>query len=103
MTENQVREIRRRAYELHLLASESLTMTPLPPVPAPPCGDPLSPMQHTIMRLVAVGRSNPEIAQELRLSDKTVRNQVARAYARLGVEERVMAAQVYRRMCEAPA
>ena len=87
---DRIREIRRRAYELHELASEAL-------------GVELTPAQHRIMRLLAAGRVNTEIAYQLKLGEKTVRNQVAACYRLLGVHDRVSAALAYRRMCEGAA
>jgi DNA-binding CsgD family transcriptional regulator len=40
------------------------------------------------MDLIASGRSNGEIARELFLSEKTVKNHVNRIYAKLGVNSR---------------
>jgi HD-GYP domain-containing protein (c-di-GMP phosphodiesterase class II) len=52
-------------------------------------GDGLTPRQVEILLLVARGASNREIAEQLVLSEKTVRNQVERTYAKLGVNNRI--------------
>ena len=44
-----------------------------------------------LMRLVARGSDNLQIAAHLGLSDKTVRNSLSRLYGKLGVEGRPMA------------
>ncbi|WP_308207999.1 response regulator transcription factor [Actinomadura madurae] len=43
------------------------------------------------MRLIARGRSNGQIAQQLFLAEKTVKNHVNRIYAKLGVTSRAAA------------
>ncbi|RFU37300.1 DNA-binding response regulator [Actinomadura logoneensis] len=65
-----------------------------PPPPAEP--DPnarfgLSAREVDVMRLIVRGRSNGEIASELFLSEKTVKNHVNRIYAKLGVPSRAAA------------
>jgi DNA-binding CsgD family transcriptional regulator len=52
----------------------------------PPLG--LSTRETEVMNLIASGRSNGEIARELFLSEKTVKNHVNRIYAKLGVPSR---------------
>jgi DNA-binding NarL/FixJ family response regulator len=44
-----------------------------------------------VLRLVAQGRSNREIADELFIAQKTARNHVERVYAKLGVNNRTQA------------
>jgi DNA-binding CsgD family transcriptional regulator len=51
----------------------------------------LSSRESEVMDLIASGRSNGEIARELFLSEKTVKNHVNRIYAKLGVSSRVAA------------
>ena len=52
----------------------------------------LSARETEILRLVAQGRDNTEIAQELYLSPSTVKNHVSSILDKLGVESRVQAA-----------
>ena len=44
-----------------------------------------------VLRLVAQGRSNREIAAELFIAEKTARNHIERVYAKLGVNNRTQA------------
>ena len=48
----------------------------------------LSARESEVMDLIAGGHSNGEIARELFLSEKTVKNHVNRIYAKLGVRTR---------------
>lgn len=52
----------------------------------------LTPREKTIIRLVAGGLTNKEIAAALHLSDKTVRNQLSLLFSKLGIERRAQAA-----------
>ncbi|WP_432950638.1 response regulator [Kribbella sp. CA-253562] len=59
-----------------------------------PDGDPfpqLTAREREILALVAAGRSNPQIAAELYLSPKTVRNNVSNIFAKLHVADRAEA------------
>ena len=51
----------------------------------------LSAREADVLRLVAAGRSNREIAAALVLSAKTVENHLARIYAKVGAENRASA------------
>jgi len=53
---------------------------------------PLSPQQLTILKYVAQGHSNREIADKMGLSENTVKGHVAEILHRLGVKNRVEAA-----------
>jgi DNA-binding CsgD family transcriptional regulator len=52
----------------------------------------LSAREVEVLRLVAAGRSNREIAAELILSEKTVENHLTRIYGKIGAENRAAAA-----------
>ena len=52
----------------------------------------LSPREVEVLRLVATGRSNPEIATELFLSEKTVARHLSNIFAKLDVGSRTAAA-----------
>ncbi len=51
--------------------------------------DLLTPREHEILGLVALGFTNREIASQLVLSEKTVRNHVERTYTKIGATNRV--------------
>jgi DNA-binding NarL/FixJ family response regulator len=63
---------------------------PAPPAPALLAG--LSPRDLEVLALIARGFSNAAIAQQLSLSEGTVRNYVSRILAHLGVADRTQAA-----------
>jgi NarL family two-component system response regulator LiaR len=60
----------------------------------PPIGpaDDLSPRELEVLRLLADGRENPQIARQLEISRGTVKNHVASILEKLGVANRVQAA-----------
>ena len=51
-------------------------------------GEPVSRRERTVLRLLAAGRSNPEIAAELVVSLSTVKTQVSSLYRKLNVHTR---------------
>ncbi|SDE32086.1 response regulator [Glycomyces harbinensis] len=59
-----------------------------PPVELPPLSD----REIEVLRLVAAGATNREIAARLYLSEGTVKNHVSRILARLGLRDRTQAA-----------
>lgn len=58
----------------------------------------LTPQQQRILGLIGKGLTNREIADELYLSEKTVKNHVTHLLARLGVKRRTQAALLAARM-----
>lgn len=60
--------------------------------------EPLSPQEQKVLRLLAAGNSNAEIARELVFSVNTVRSQVQSIYRKLNVGNRVEASAVARQM-----
>ena len=58
--------------------------------------DPLTDRQRQVLRLAGDGRSGPEIAVALRLSEGTVRNYLSEAISRLGARNRAEAARLAR-------
>ncbi len=57
----------------------------------------LSPQERRIMPLVADGKTNKEIAVELSLSEKTVKNYLANMFEKLQITRRAQAAALYAR------
>lgn len=60
--------------------------------PAPAVAHPLTDRETEVLRLVASGSSNREIARRLHLSEGTVKNHISRILARLGLRDRTQAA-----------
>jgi DNA-binding NarL/FixJ family response regulator len=52
---------------------------------------PLAPRERDVIRLVAAGRTNREVAAELGIGDETVKTLLERTYAKLGVKRRAEA------------
>jgi len=58
--------------------------------------EPLSPQEQRVLRLLAAGMSNPEIARELFVSLNTIKTQVKSIFRKLNVSSRSEASQVAR-------
>lgn len=57
----------------------------------PPLAEPLSEREHEVLRLLAAGQRNPEIARVLTISENTVKAHVKNIYRKLGINDRVQA------------
>jgi len=57
--------------------------------------DPLSPQEERVLALVAEGKTNKEIASELDLSDKTVKNYLSNIFSKLEISRRSQAAAFF--------
>ena len=68
---------------------ESFVSSPRPT--APPELDSLSPREAEVLRLLARGRSNAEIAGELFVSEATAKTHVSSVLAKLGLRDRIQA------------
>jgi LuxR family transcriptional regulator, maltose regulon positive regulatory protein len=55
--------------------------------------EPLSPQEQRVLHLLVAGRSNPEIAEQLVVSVNTVKAHLKNIYRKLGVSNRMQAAQ----------
>ena len=60
--------------------------------------EPLSPQEQRVLRLLAAGRSNPEIAEALIVSINTVKTQVQSIYRKLHVQNRWEAREAAQRL-----
>lgn len=54
----------------------------------------LSPRRHHVLRLVANGHTNAQIARELGIHPRTVDRHLAEVYARLGARDRAQAVAI---------
>jgi LuxR family maltose regulon positive regulatory protein len=72
--------------------AEEMLKRPAKPARPDRTRDALTPRQVEILRLVAQGMSNPDIAARLELSDHTVKRHVANLLTRLGLSSRAAAA-----------
>lgn len=64
----------------------------VPKESATPAGEMLSPREHHILKLLADGNSNKEIARALGIAPETVKSHLKHVYAKLKVENRAQAA-----------
>ncbi|QDQ15358.1 response regulator transcription factor [Streptomyces spectabilis] len=87
-----VRLAHRGVAQLDPVVARRLAAAPPPPGPrAEPAGSPTA-REIEILRLVAAGATNREIAAQLYLSEGTVKNHIARILTRLGLRGRAQAA-----------
>jgi LuxR family maltose regulon positive regulatory protein len=73
---------------LAALAHQEVKQITAPHTPPALFTEPLSLQERRVLRLLAAGRSNPEIAQELIVSVNTVKTQVQSIYRKLNVKSR---------------
>ena len=84
--------------ELESLIVLSLSKeAPVPSMPKAADAASLTTAEHAVLYWVADGRSNAQIGLCIGRSEKTVRNQLTRVYAKLGVVSRAQAVAVYLR------
>jgi DNA-binding NarL/FixJ family response regulator len=63
--------------------------------PVAPDATPLAGQERRVLALVAQGKTNKEIAVDLKLSDKTVKNYLSHAFEKLNVSRRAHAAVLF--------
>lgn len=63
--------------------------------PPDPAREPLSPQEQRVVALVAEGKTNKEIAADMSLSPKTVKNYLSNIYQKLQITRRAQAAVVF--------
>lgn len=56
--------------------------------------DPLTPAEIRVLRLIAQGNANKEIARELSLSEETIKGQVRNILSKLDAKDRTHAAMI---------
>jgi DNA-binding NarL/FixJ family response regulator len=94
----------RRGEELSLdqHIAAALAFAPSPPaegsLPDQPPHDRLTPRERDVLRLLVLGRTNPEIAEELFISPSTARVHVSNILAKLDARTRTQAADLARRL-----
>jgi len=65
--------------------------TPPAPRPKPPALEELTPREREVLELLARGLSNPQICEQLVISEATTKTHVARILQKLGLRDRIQA------------
>jgi DNA-binding NarL/FixJ family response regulator len=73
-----------------------------PPTAVALADSPLTEREFDVLRCVARGMSNAEVAAELFLAEATVKGYVARVLAKLGLRDRLQAVHAYEHGIVAP-
>jgi len=87
-----IREVNRGQASLHPLVARKVLDAVLNPPDRPPTPDPLTHREIEVLRLIAEGLENREIAERLVLSDATVRTHVSNILGKLHLASRTQAA-----------
>jgi NarL family two-component system response regulator LiaR len=83
-------------YRGNLVLPQDLAQKLMQPQPAAPAIDQLTDREIDVLRLLAQGQSNQEIARNLHISTTTVRSHMSNILMKLGVSNRTQAALVAR-------
>jgi DNA-binding NarL/FixJ family response regulator len=86
----------RSVYRGNLVLPQELALKLIQPQPAAAALERLTERETDVLRLLAQGQSNQEIARNLSISDTTVRSHVSNILMKLGVSNRTQAALVAR-------
>ncbi len=76
------------------LVTQFSTLTSTQSLPVPPSLAELTPREKEVLQLIAIGANNREIAQQLYISEGTVKNHVTNILNRLNLRDRTQAAIV---------
>lgn len=84
----------RSVYQGNLVLPQDLAVKLMQPQPSAPTLDQLTERETDVLRMLALGQSNKEIASNLNISTTTVRSHVSNILMKLGVSNRTQAAMV---------
>lgn len=87
-----IRQVYRGEPALHPLIARKVLQELSRPIEGPPTPDPLTPREEEILKLVAKGMENPEIADQLVISEATVRTHVSNIMGKLHLASRTQVA-----------
>ena len=87
-----IRQVQRGESSLHPKIARKLIQELARPASQPPTVDPLTPREIEVLRLVAQGLGNQEIADELVIGEATVRSHVSSILSKLHLASRTQAA-----------
>jgi two-component system, NarL family, response regulator LiaR len=87
-----IQQVHRGESSLHPAIARKVLQMLSQPTPQPPTTDPLTEREVDVLRLIAQGRSNGEIATTLKVSEGTVRTHVSSILAKLHLASRTQAA-----------
>lgn len=87
-----IRQVYRGESALHPIIARKVLQELARPTEKPPTPDPLTPREVEVLKLVATGMGNPEIATELVISEATVRTHVSNIMSKLHLASRTQAA-----------
>ena len=87
-----IRQVYRGEPALHPTIARKLLQELTRPSESPPTPEPLTPREVEVLKLVAKGQENPEIAEQLVISEATVRTHVSNIMGKLHLASRTQVA-----------